>query len=255
MDNAPRRHGMQRPLHLLQIIAGVIKFLGMLFFWSSVFPGYILLYLDGHHDCLAELIVFSVLIFIGMMSLGTGWAIVTFRENGDYSKTGDLCTYCRRRTKDDSKHCKACNKCVEGFDHHCKWLNMCVGRRNYRGFLCYVISAVTTMTLAMISGIVILAKWWKQLEAHNVYFRVGPILLCAVMLIGLPAIVHLLGFHIMLNIKGLTTYEYILQKRERQSQTPFGKQGNAIAKEKKKKKKKKKSNQNDGQEGNQVELE
>lgn len=218
--NPPRRNGFQRPFHALQIAAFAVTLFGLLFFWTAVFPGYILLYLDGSTGCLAELIVFSVVVFCEMTSLYAAWLIVSLKENGDTEGEGEICVYCRRRTEVQSKHCKACNKCVTGFDHHCKWLNMCIGRKNYRVFMWYVVSAVLGMLTALVASIVYLARWWTKLAAFNWYFRIGPLILCVLMVLGLPQIVHLFCFHIMLNIKGMSTYEYILFKRERQLNQP-----------------------------------
>ncbi|SAM00038.1 hypothetical protein [Absidia glauca] len=40
-----------------------------------------------------------------------------------------------------SSHCRQCNNCVENEDHHCIWLNNCVGKRNYRSFFTFIITA------------------------------------------------------------------------------------------------------------------
>lgn len=46
------------------------------------------------------------------------------------------------QVKENTKHCRTCNKCVEGFDHHCSWLNNCIGRKNYKFFFHLVTSAM-----------------------------------------------------------------------------------------------------------------
>ncbi|KAG5484787.1 hypothetical protein LSCM1_06613 [Leishmania martiniquensis] len=217
----PRRHAFERPLHSLQVTAFVFELLLIGLFWSGVFPGYVLLYTQDHQDCLAELIVFAILVLLGMLWLYTSLILVSFKDCTDRSNMGELCMFCRRRTHEDSKHCKACNKCVEGFDHHCKWLNMCVGDKNYRIFFSFVSAAVCVTLSGFAGGVTYLVRWWHVLaEHHSAYFRAGPIVMCALMVLGVGPMAHLLLFHTYLCIVGKTTYQHILERRERGGQLP-----------------------------------
>ncbi|ORC88498.1 putative zinc finger domain protein [Trypanosoma theileri] len=213
--NRPRRHAFQRPFHMFQIIALSLVTIAFILFWSTIVPAYALLYTQGgYSSCLLEMVLFSTLTGVGLILTFLLWAIVSFKENGDVSNEGEPCTYCRRLTNVDSRHCKACNKCIKGFDHHCKWLNVCIGAKNYRLFICYVVSALISSTLASLSGVVLLARWWKPLALYSWYFRVGPILLSALSFVPVPPLLHLFCFHVMLWRLHMTTFEFIVMRRQ-----------------------------------------
>ncbi|KPA77077.1 putative zinc finger domain protein [Leptomonas pyrrhocoris] len=210
----PRRHAFERPLHSLQISALIFEFVVLGLFWSSVFAGYLVIYTQDKKDCLAEIIVFAVASVIFIVGLYVSLGLVSFKDCTDHGNMGEMCTFCRRRTHVESKHCKACNKCVDHFDHHCKWLNMCVGGKNYRLFFAFVSSACLGTLTALAAGICMLARHWAELTRHNLYFRVGPIIMCAVIALGIGPMLHLLFFHVYLCCIGQTTYQHILEKRE-----------------------------------------
>ncbi|CBZ24563.1 putative zinc finger domain protein [Leishmania mexicana MHOM/GT/2001/U1103] len=219
----PRRHAFERPLHSMQVMAFVFELVLIALFWSSVFMGYIMLYTQDKQDCLAEMVIFAILVLVGMVWLYTSLILISFKDCTDYSNSGELCMFCRRRTHVDSKHCKSCNKCVEGFDHHCKWLNMCVGAKNYRLFFSFVSAAVCLTLFGFIGGVTYLSRWWHMLaERHSAYFRAAPIVMCTLIIVGIGPMAHLLLFHSYLCIVGKTTYQHILEKRERAVEFPSG---------------------------------
>lgn len=212
----PRKHAFQRPLHVKQIVVGIVQIMALYFFWGAVVPGLALLYRERNNtDALLELVVLASLLFLTSVFFFSSWLIISLMDNADHGKNGGLvCVHCGHRTMVESKHCKACNKCVTGFDHHCKWLNMCIGSRNYKYFLVYMVSGISTMIIALVSGILFLAQWWNELKYFSLYYRIVPFFLVGLMAFGLPPLMKLLGFHIMLIWKGITTYAFILKKRQ-----------------------------------------
>lgn len=116
-----------------------------------------------------------------------------------------------------TKHCKVCNRCTKDFDHHWVWLNNCIGYNNYTSFILLLVSywaynwlylsvggfSIYTMIrqFSLRKGILIgsLAVW-------------GTTLIFKVVITALTT--SLLIFHIFLKLKGQTTYEFIVKRRE-----------------------------------------
>ncbi|XP_019866477.2 palmitoyltransferase ZDHHC11 [Aethina tumida] len=165
---------------------------------------------------------------------------------------GGVCHLCGIESSSErTKHCSACNKCVHRFDHHCKWLNHCIGGRNYALFLMCVSTAVaaaalvaalavaelvlhhtaSTTSAAQLSDAVPEKKEGYPFDQNSSYPGHPSSLpsgdaafLAVVAALGLLAaitaglLLHLCFFHIYISFLGLTTYEYIRQQRQNQSQ-------------------------------------
>ncbi|XP_011696712.1 PREDICTED: uncharacterized protein LOC105455236 isoform X1 [Wasmannia auropunctata] len=153
------------------------------------------------------------------------------------------CHLCNITTRERrTKHCSICNKCVPRFDHHCKWLNNCIGGRNYPAFLvCLTSTLVVALAVtALALGELVLVNApllvnrdepWNNANdtsMSNATATPPPLLpvpgtgsLVLVTVIGVLSaiaavlLIHLCFFHGYIACLGLTTYEYVRNKRER----------------------------------------
>ncbi|XP_018367503.1 PREDICTED: uncharacterized protein LOC108764014 [Trachymyrmex cornetzi] len=204
-----RVHGLQLPLHPQQIVGWVlliVVFVGtftvllttppllpdLRFVLSLLFAALFLLHVSTHLTVLLldpadpEVRARPVRVIVPEFDRAKHRHVI---ENG-------RCHLCNITTRGRrTKHCSICNKCVPRFDHHCKWLNNCIDHRN------------TSMNNATATPPLLPMPGTGSLVLVTVIGVLSAI--AAVMLI------HLCFFHGYIACLGLTTYEYVRNKRER----------------------------------------
>lgn len=141
-------------------------------------------------------------------------------ENSD-----KYCSFCKSPVKNTSKHCVRCNRCTTNFDHHCKWVNNCVGEANYKTFVMLIgVCMFLELIISVVCGSTLVESFVsarvvrRQIEE---YYRKDVFLLFQTIqaFLALEGVVfscllgYLIGLHLYLRFKGITTYEYILRKR------------------------------------------
>ncbi|KAM6994635.1 palmitoyltransferase ZDHHC11 isoform 1-T1 [Tautogolabrus adspersus] len=163
------------------------------------------------------------------------------------------CYLCDVNVGPKVKHCGVCNKCVEDFDHHCKWLNTCVGGRNYWCFFAALSSATLGVFVLVIVIIFIFIQHYLDPNSLRtapqfdsllgngtwlIFLPLAPIkttsaglLILAFVTIMLSItclllLTHLLGFHFYLFHKGISTYDYVKIRRQKEARIRDTEAGN-----------------------------
>ena len=224
-----RRHGFHRPWHLLQLASWVLFAFFLVYVFACVAPilptpwmvciyvnislGYIIMVWSNYK---------AAMIDVADPGVHEGPCMNIYSTSRVPSVK---CGVCQAWVRNESKHCKPCNKCVADFDHHCKWLNTCIGAKNY--FYFYTFLTVTSVMALEVAA----ATLYIFVDSHSdeEYYvrklddRLGgmPIknyqaataCVFVLSLISLCLLLHLFHFHILLFLKGWTTYEWIMAGR------------------------------------------
>lgn len=148
-------------------------------------------------------------------------AVLSFRIYFDNTPFKFYCEVCQAHVMDSSKHCGQCNRCVNDFDHHCRWLNNCVGKRNYMLFFRLICVFFLMCVLHIATNIAVIYYLASDKKTHRantdkfyntssygifIGFLVAAIVFNA---LGCMFLGHLISFHIFLQRKKLTTFEYL----------------------------------------------
>lgn len=150
----------------------------------------------------------------------TVWSRVTCAkpassENLVYLK---YCATCRIWRPPRSSHCSDCDNCVDFHDHHCIWLNNCVGRKNYRYFVAFVLSAGLCGLYIVgnsIAHVICYKRENHMTAAESLRHRPMPLVMIFLGFLGAGYPVALAGFHLWIAGRGESTHEFVSKKRAR----------------------------------------
>jgi hypothetical protein len=232
-----RTHGCASPLNAWQCAASAVVIAMVANFHAAYAP---LLAPGGGPDVRVALETAFALLAVATVWLGARVMLCDPSEpnvrllaqgHAAASLQGDCyCALCEVRVSRKAKHCRACNRCVDGFDHHCKWLNNCVGAANYRNFV-WLLAAASMLSVAHGAASAV-AIWRATTDGERLRERSygssltpeGAMGLAVTMVLlsaaSLYAVADLLSFHMVLMREGLTTYEYIMQRRSTDAGAP-----------------------------------
>jgi len=226
MDIKVRRNGFQKGPHPLQVISWCVILFNI---FTSVVV--ILPLLETHQKVTFKQIIFCCIFYTSQVWVVFLGYVITASDPTDPisvqknppGKGIAMCSICAVAVNSNSKHCAQCNRCVDDFDHHCKWLNNCIGKQNYRKFIALTICLECNLLCYFgfcLGGVISYYRdsesfeekeWIVSSEAKVglLWFMVLESFVFSV------ANANLLGFHAYLKFKGLSTFDYILQKRSK----------------------------------------
>lgn len=121
-----------------------------------------------------------------------------------------------------SKHCRVLNRCVLLFDHHCPFLGSTIGLYNYRYFLMYLLTFLTSEIFFVIT--------WVTYEKRAPTKEWGKIIMFVYCTLYSLMVISLLFYHTSLIAKNLSTNEHQNIWRYRYLRDEFGRFHNVFDK-------------------------
>ncbi|VWU50351.1 palmitoyltransferase, putative [Hepatocystis sp. ex Piliocolobus tephrosceles] len=200
-DEFVRKNGCTLPLQFFQIMSFLtfIVIVTLIICTSALFTDTIfILFYIFFSICIFAILVLSYIVTV----INPADQSQTKYMNNKINETDinnlyecDICGFVEAQ----SKHCKVCNKCVSVFDHHCMWVNNCIGKKNYK----YYVGLLTALALFH-------CLFYNT--SSDVPFYVLVSALTVLNGVFFVLVVQLLGLHIFLILKKMTTYEYIVNR-------------------------------------------
>ena len=248
LTTKPRKHGLEAPFHPVQILSWVITFYNTLIFSILILPEYdkksVIVF------SIIFMILFLTFIGAGYIVSKTDPTDPRVYENNyssnlEYTLYRDkakievkveekveeeinaglcrTCTLCTSHVSISSRHCMRCGRCTIGFDHHCKLLNNCIGVKNYSYFIILIFSAEIYHMYLVSHYVYILEILFQDHynNLHNVSNQTKSIFYATITLgiisFALCASIicyigYIVGFHVYIKIKGITTFEFIANR-------------------------------------------
>ena len=227
-----KRNGFSLPFHRLQVISWVVVAL-----LSGLFYSVIGVNLESE----AQIVVFcgySMMLalcllcgFLCTLCDPTDVAVKMRYSQKNYayefnsSQFPRLCTRCNTHVGAQSKHCNKCNRCTAMFDHHCDWLNNCIGAGNYRLFVGLLGTVEGWVNIELAVTLYYMSDIFRgQGDTLIAHYSLGDKGYCFVIMLMVTAIIcvmvalgtgYLIVFHVWLRVKGITTYEFIVERRKK----------------------------------------
>jgi len=227
----PRTNGFQWPFHPLQVLSWVVFGTDVFVYAVFALP---LVETVGAKVVVALCYIVSVIVVVVATAKATSCdpadPHVRSQEAANKAEDADTmpyCTMCNVPVHPRSKHCRACNKCVSTFDHHCMWLNNCIGADNYRSFFVTILSVAVMIGIILGTCLYLFIDYFANESGFNEridssslhqHFPREFYLGLLIVLIAVNGPLYLLDMqlvilHIFLASQNMTTYEYIMNKR------------------------------------------
>ena len=229
-----RNHGLHSPWDPLQAVAIFAYVLFIIDF--SVFHGPMLPLGPWRFSVVPIFSVwclFSILSYIAAALSAPFLPLSTRIQRSVVTQTAleFTCERCQIQSDFPIKHCYRCHRCVGGFDHHCRWLNTCVAAENYNKFIVFITNTLLLLVMQFVINTYFIVEYFTRFDTFRCrleHFSTttngdttvaafliasGVLEVATLLLLG-----HLVGFHVYLKCKGMSTYQLLLQRRHEEDE-------------------------------------